>query len=202
MPKKLVAESFGTFCLIFAGTGAIVIDSVSGGAVSHVGIALTFGLIVLAMIYTIGDISGAHINPAVTIGFFVARRFEARNLLPYVTSQCAGAFVASMVLRFLFPQSSTLGETLQLQSSGFNALTVQRITRQMPLSHKRNSKGFDQPNRPAPISSHDEILQIKNPPWTHHRFGCRIRGSDCFGTNDDQWRGRDVSVSNLLEVVR
>jgi aquaporin NIP len=111
MAKKLVAEFLGTFCLVFAGTGAIVIDTVSGGAVSHVGVALTFGLIVLAMIYTIGDISGAHINPAVTIGFFVARRFEARNLLPYVMSQCAGALGASVVLWFLFPKSPTLGET-------------------------------------------------------------------------------------------
>ena len=73
MTKKLVAEFLGTFCLVFAGTGAIVIDGVTGGAVSHVGVALTFGLIVLAMIYTIGDISGAHINPAVTIGFFSPR---------------------------------------------------------------------------------------------------------------------------------
>ena len=117
MGKKLVAEFLGTFCLVFAGTGAIVIDTVSGGAVSHVGVALTFGLIVLAMIYTIGDISGAHINPAVTIGFFVARRFEARNVLPYVVSQCAGALVASVALRFLFPQSATLGATVPAGSA-------------------------------------------------------------------------------------
>ena len=117
MGKKLVAEFLGTFCLVFAGTGAIVIDSVSGGAVSHVGVALTFGLIVLAMIYTIGDISGAHINPAVTIGFFAARRFEAGSVLPYVASQCAGALAASVVLRFLFPQSATLGATIPAGST-------------------------------------------------------------------------------------
>jgi aquaporin Z len=111
MAKKLVAEFLGTFCLVFAGTGAIVIDIVSGGAVSHVGVALTFGLIVLTMIYAIGDISGAHINPAVTIGFFAARRFEAGCVLPYLMSQCAGALGASVVLRFLFPKSATLGET-------------------------------------------------------------------------------------------
>jgi len=72
--KKLAAELIGTFALVFAGTGAIVINEMSGGAVSHVGIAITFGLVVLAVIYTIGDISGAHINPAVTIGFFAAGR--------------------------------------------------------------------------------------------------------------------------------
>ena len=112
MAKKLAAECLGTFALVFAGTGAIVIDEVSGGGVSHVGVALTFGLIVLAMIYSLGDISGAHINPAVTIGFWAARRFQSREVLPYVVSQCAGAFLASIVLRLLFPANGTLGATI------------------------------------------------------------------------------------------
>ena len=112
MAKKLAAECLGTFALVFAGTGAIVIDEVTGGGVSHVGVALTFGLIVLAMIYSLGDISGAHINPAVTIGFWAARRFQSRQVLPYVVSQCAGAFLASIVLRLLFPANGTLGATI------------------------------------------------------------------------------------------
>src|SRR5438034_4015737 len=112
MAKKLAGECFGTFALVFAGTGAIVIDEVTSGGVSHIGIALTFGLIVLAMIYTLGDISGAHINPAVTIGFWAARRLEWRKVLPYVVSQCAGALLASVVLRFLFPANVTLGATI------------------------------------------------------------------------------------------
>ena len=115
--KQLIAEFLGTFALVFAGTGAIVIDNVSGGSVTHLGIALTFGLIVLAMIYTLGDISGAHINPAVTIGFWAARRFDARSVLPYLASQCAGAFVASITLRLLFPTDLMLGATIPAGSS-------------------------------------------------------------------------------------
>lgn len=110
--KRLFAEALGTFCLVFAGTGAIVVNDVSGGVVSHVGIALTFGLVVLAMIYALGNISGAHINPAVTLGFFAARRLEASRVLPYIGSQLAGAFVASGLLRILFPAHATLGATL------------------------------------------------------------------------------------------
>ena len=115
--KKLAAEFIGTFALVFAGTGAIVIDEVSGGAVTHVGVALTFGLIVLAMIYTLGDISGAHINPAVTIGFWFSRRFPGGDVLPFVVSQCAGAFAASGILRLLFPQNALLGTTLPAGSA-------------------------------------------------------------------------------------
>ena len=110
--KKLVAECFGTFCLVFAGTGAIVANDFSGGAVTHAGVALTFGLVVLAMIYSVGDISGAHLNPAVTLGFFAAGRFPGREVAPYVGSQLAGALAASFLLKALFPASPTLGATL------------------------------------------------------------------------------------------
>jgi aquaporin NIP len=110
--KRCCAETIGTFALVFAGTGAIVINEVSGGAITHVGIALTFGLIVLAMIYTVGDISGAHLNPAVTIGFWAARRLPSRDVLPYLGSQFAGALLASGLLRFLFPDNRLLGATI------------------------------------------------------------------------------------------
>jgi len=114
--KKLISEFIGTFCLVFAGTGAIIVNDVSGGTVSHVGIALTFGLVVLAMIYTLGDVSGAHLNPAVTLGFYVARRFESRLVAPYILSQCMGALCASIILRVLFPQHPSLGSTLPIGS--------------------------------------------------------------------------------------
>ena len=110
--KKFNAEILGTFGLVFAGTGAIIINEITIGAITHLGVALTFGLIVLAMIYTLGDISGAHLNPAVTIGFWAARRLPGRDVVPYVTSQCVGALLASGVLRLLFPQRKLLGATI------------------------------------------------------------------------------------------
>ena len=110
--RKLMAEILGTFALVFAGTGAIVINDVSGGQITHLGIALTFGLIVFAMTHAVGDVSGAHLNPAVTLGLFVARKFAGRNVIPYVISQCVGALLASLFLRFLFPDHATLGATI------------------------------------------------------------------------------------------
>ncbi len=110
--QKLIAEFLGTFALVFVGTGAIVIDQVSGGTVTHVGVALTFGLIVLAMIYTFGDVSGAHFNPAVTIGYWAAGRMPGREVPLYVGSQVIGALLASIVLRMLFPGNLLLGATL------------------------------------------------------------------------------------------
>lgn len=110
--KKFTAEFLGTFALVFAGTGAIVINGVSGGTIGHQGIALTFGLIVLAMIYCLGDISGAHLNPAVTVAFVAARRFPWRMVPGYMAAQVLGALAASGLLRVLFPTSDTLGATL------------------------------------------------------------------------------------------
>jgi len=110
--KKCGAEFIGTFVLVFAGTGSIIINDASGGAITQMGIALTFGLVVLAMIYTVGDISGAHLNPSVSLSFFAARRFPLRDVIPYMLSQCAGAFAASGILRLLFPENATLGATL------------------------------------------------------------------------------------------
>lgn len=109
--RKMAAEVFGTFALVFCGTGAIVINDQSGGTITHVGVALTFGLIVLSMIYAIGDVSGCHLNPAVTFGFFIANRFERRKVFPYIVSQCLGATLASITLRLMFPTQETLGAT-------------------------------------------------------------------------------------------
>lgn len=116
--KKLLAEVLGTFTLVFAGTGAIVANGVSGGAVTHVGIALTFGLVVMALIYTYGDVSGAHLNPAVTVAFAVAGRFGWREVPGYVLAQVLGALAASGMLRVLFPEQVSLGATLPSGSVG------------------------------------------------------------------------------------
>ncbi len=110
--RKYIAELIGTFALVFCGTGAIVINQQTGGVVTHVGIAITFGLIVSAMIYALGDISGAHLNPAVTIAFWAAKLFPAKEIVPYIISQAIGAFIASLSLKFLFPANETLGATL------------------------------------------------------------------------------------------
>ena len=97
--NKYLAEFFGTFALVFAGTGAVVIDMETHGSITHVGIAITFGLIVMSMIYAFGEISGAHINPAVNIAFSIAGKFPLKKLPYYLISQIAGAALVSTILK-------------------------------------------------------------------------------------------------------
>lgn len=110
--RKFVAELIGTFALVFAGTGAIIVNDASNGQIGHVGIALTFGLVVMAMIYALGEVSGAHLNPAVTLGFSLAGRLSWSEVPRYLAAQLTGAAVASVMFRLLFPQHATLGATI------------------------------------------------------------------------------------------
>jgi aquaporin Z len=108
--KKLFSEAFGTFWLVLAGTGAIVVNDLTG-ALTHFGVASVFGLVVFVMISALGDISGAHFNPAVTIGFYLAKRLPGKTVVPYIASQIVGAVLASVVVHYLFPSHTTLGIT-------------------------------------------------------------------------------------------
>ena len=110
--RRCVAEFIGTFGLLFAGAGAVMINEISGGAITNVGIGLVFGLVVAAMIVSLGHISGAHINPAVTLGFALARHFPWKMTPLYWGSQLLGATAACLVLRGLFGNVADMGATL------------------------------------------------------------------------------------------
>lgn len=110
--RAYFAEFIGTYALVFCGTGAIVINDVSNGTVGHQGIAITFGAIIMVMIYAFGKVSGAHFNPAVSISFAFTDRFNRKFLAPYCLAQITGALFASFTLAFLFPSHDTLGTTI------------------------------------------------------------------------------------------
>ena len=109
---KYLSEYLGTFALVFAGTGAIIINDISGGVITHLGIGLVFGLIIMTMIYALGEVSGAHFNPAVSFGFWLARKLPSKELFSYICSQVLGALTASIFLRIIFPFHKSLGATM------------------------------------------------------------------------------------------
>jgi aquaporin Z len=147
LSRRLLAEFLGTYAMIFAGTGAIVVNQISGGTLTHLGVALTWGLIVMVMIYTFGDLSGAHLNPAVSIAFTAAGRFASRDLLPYLLVQIAGALAASTTLHVLFPANTTLGSTLPSGSANQSLvleflLTLILMIVILNVSHGAKEKGI------------------------------------------------------------
>jgi aquaporin NIP len=117
-PGPYIAEFVATFCLVFTGCGAIVIDSVSHGQITHVGVSIVFGLIIATMIYATGHISGAHINPAVTFAFALTRHFPLWRVPLYGVAQVLGAIAAAFLLRGMFGNVSHLGATLPVGSDG------------------------------------------------------------------------------------
>ena len=110
-PRRWLAEAIGTFFLVFAGPGAVMANAASHGAVTHVGVALAFAFVIVAMICAIGHLSGAHLNPAVTIGFWAAGRFPSREVFPYIVAQCIGATGASLLLRMAMGMVGEMGAT-------------------------------------------------------------------------------------------
>lgn len=110
--NKLFAEAIGTFAIVFFGCGAVVVNDLYGGVIGHMGIAACFGLVVMLMIYAVGNISGAHFNPAVTIGFVFAGRMPIKQMPPYILAQIAGALIGALLLTAMFTDHESLGTTL------------------------------------------------------------------------------------------
>jgi aquaporin NIP len=117
LARALIAEAIGTFALVFAGCGAIMVDAKTE-ALGHVGVAITFGLVIMAMIYALGHVSGAHLNPAVTVSFALSRHFPRWQIVPYWAAQLAGALIAAAILRGSLGNIAHVGATYPGGSDG------------------------------------------------------------------------------------
>jgi aquaporin Z len=113
--------------LVFAGTGAVMVNKTSAGSVTHLGVSFVFGAVVTAMIYALGHISGAHFNPAVTLGFLASGFFPKYKVLPYVLGQCAGAIAASQVLLITLGEVANLGATIPLNGNWLQSLILETV---------------------------------------------------------------------------
>ena len=127
LPRRLLAEALGTFCLVAAGTGAVLVNGLTGGSLGVGGIAAAFGLVVAIMVMALGHLSGAHLNPAVTLAFAGARHFPAAEVVPYIGAQVAGAIAASAALRGLFGPDASLGVTSPSFVGDPSALAIEAV---------------------------------------------------------------------------
>jgi MIP family channel proteins len=125
--RATLAEAIGTFIMVFTGTGAVMVNQISQGAVTHLGISLVFGAIVAAMIYSFGYISGAHFNPAVTLAFYTSGVLPKNRVLPYILAQCLGAIAASGLLRVSLGPIGNLGGTDPLQNNWLQAFILETV---------------------------------------------------------------------------
>lgn len=125
--QEALAEGIGTFILVFAGTGSVIVNSISNGAVTHLGISFVFGAVVAALIYGMGHLSGAHFNPAVTLGFWASGFFPKRRVLPYIVAQALGAIAASALLLISLGSVANLGATLPLNGNWFQSLVLEIV---------------------------------------------------------------------------
>lgn len=125
--REALAEGIGTFALVFAGTGAVMVNQISEGAVTHLGISLVFGAVVAALIYGMGHLSGAHFNPAVTLGFAASGFFPRRRVLPYILAQLVGAIAASTLLLIALGPVAQLGATLPLDDNWLQSLVLETV---------------------------------------------------------------------------
>ncbi len=125
--REAIAEFLGTFILVFAGTGAVMVNKISAGSITHLGISFVFGAVVTAMIYALGHISGAHFNPAVTLGFWASGFFPKYKVLPYILAQCAGAIAASKLLLITLGEVASFGATVPLNGNWLQSLILETV---------------------------------------------------------------------------
>lgn len=125
--RKLLAEFLGTFGIVFAGTGAVMVNTISDGALTHLGISFVFGAVVAAMIYTFAHISDAHFNPAVTLAFWSSGFLRRSRVVPYIIAQVLGAVLASLLLSLSLGQVSQLGATLPLNDNWQQSFILETV---------------------------------------------------------------------------
>ncbi len=125
--QEVYAEGIGTFILVFAGTGAVMVNQISGGAVTHLGVSFVFGSVVAALIYGLGHLSGAHFNPAVTLGFWASGFFPRRRVLPYILAQSVGAIAASTLLLIALGSVAQLGATVPLNGNWLQSFVLETV---------------------------------------------------------------------------
>jgi MIP family channel proteins len=125
--REIIAEGLGSFTLVFAGTGAVMVNDISKGAVTHIGVSFVFGGVVAALIYSIGHLSGAHFNPAVTLAFWTSGFFSKNRVLPYILAQSLGAIIASGLLLLSLGKVGNLGATLPLNGNWVQSFILETV---------------------------------------------------------------------------